>query len=324
MNKYILINKRNEGKPCGIYENFLYAFSAMCDNIINDILCLRNYCNNISNKQSDEKIFKNYYISHMIDNSNINCDIYELEYENSEFKIISQFDYDKKIILSDNKETVINNRLSLLNDTYQDLFNDNESMNCFIPKELLNTEGDIPMTPEKNNEYPGIDTLCNTSKLLNIDYIKDKIKYLEQQKENKEFELNLTEQELNDKLYEYTDDKMELEEKKKILKEDQDKWNEFKRKFEVDKNLYFTFKDEMNSGERKKDDIPELFKSQYKIFSKLDCENILNTENELNDYIDLMPMIKKNNLNFIPKDDSYNSMFANDDHFLGKLKENMV
>ena len=38
----------------------------------------------------------------MIDNSNVNCDIYELECINFEFKIISQFNYDEQILLSKN------------------------------------------------------------------------------------------------------------------------------------------------------------------------------------------------------------------------------
>jgi vacuolar-type H+-ATPase subunit I/STV1 len=311
MNKYILINKRNEGKPCGIYEKFIYAFNNMIENIINDVACLNNYSDCITNNHYDD-IYKNYYIYHMIDNSNINCDIYVLEYINYEFKLTSQFSFnDDEIHLYNN---TINLKLELLNSKYQGLFDDNESINCFIPKNLLKTENDLPTCADD------IDKLYSINN-FDINDVREKIEQLEKQKKNKEFELNMTEQELNEKLQEYTGEKMVLDEKKKILKEDQEKWNEFKRKFEVDKNLYFTFKDEMINGERKNDEIPELFKVQYKIFSKLDCENILNTENELNDYIDLMPMEKKNNLNFMPKEDSHKSLFDDKDNFLERLNK---
>ena len=68
------------------------------------------------------------------------------------------------------------------------------------------------------------------------------------------------------------------------LKQDQDKWESICKKFEADKKLYYIFKNEILKGDRDKDDIPILFKHTYPIFEKIDNDNIINTDKEINIY----------------------------------------
>ena len=95
---------------------------------------------------------------------------------------------------------------------------------------------------------------------------------------------------------------------KNNLKKEHKKSEELKRKFYVDKKLYYEFKNELNNN----NDfiIPKLFKKDYIIFSKLDNEKILDTNNELYEYINKSNIYNEDiDIININETNNYNNLF---------------
>jgi hypothetical protein len=61
------------------------------------------------------------------------------------------------------------------------------------------------------------------------------------------------------------------------IKINKDKEDEYRRKFIVDRKLYFTFKKEINSGQRDENDIPKLYINQWNVFNNMELNNNLDT-----------------------------------------------
>jgi len=76
---------------------------------------------------------------------------------------------------------------------------------------------------------------------------------------------------------------------KNKLKRDKEKWEEFKNIFNVDKKIYRTMKEKIANKEMEETEIPELFEKKYPIFKVLDENNILDTVEDIHEYIKLLP-----------------------------------
>lgn len=189
------------------------------------------------------------------------------------------FENDKFIIKADYGEIdSYIDRFKRLSDLYFEI-NDSKSLNCFIPV----------------NE-----SIMASSEKFNTDYIKEKV-------HDNGFDIESVVDELNNNLIKYIKkDNLTLEQKKEILKADQEKWNEFKRKFVCNKNTYRKVKEDLENN--KIDKIPEMFK-EYNYFQYLEEKNILDTADELSEYINILPLDTKNNLNFIPKSETCDNLF---------------
>ena len=87
----------------------------------------------------------------------------------------------------------------------------------------------------------------------------------------------------------YMDEKINIDNMKLELKREHEKSEEMKRQFFVNKDLYYKFKNEINNN--KIFEIPELFKNEFLIFTNLEKNENLNSNNEIFEYI-----IQKNNL----------------------------
>jgi hypothetical protein len=121
----------------------------------------------------------------------------------------------------------------------------------------------------------------------NINDLQEKISLLEKLQQDEIKKLNELKNNFVNKEEKYIEEKVKIDNKKLKLKQEQEKWDTIKKKFEADKKLYFVFKNEINEGKRKNEEIPELFKDIYPIFDKLDNDGYLNTLQEINQYVEL-------------------------------------
>ena len=76
---------------------------------------------------------------------------------------------------------------------------------------------------------------------------------------------------------------------KNKLTRDKENWEEFKNIFNVDKKIYRTMKEKIANKEMEETEIPELFEKKYPIFKVLDENNILDTVEDIHEYIKLLP-----------------------------------
>ena len=86
-------------------------------------------------------------------------------------------------------------------------------------------------------------------------------------------------------------------------------YEKMKNKFKIDKELYYKIKLEVKNGERELSKIPELFIDEYKIFVKLEEDNLLDmelSENLFQEYLKYKPE-KKQNFNTL-YDNIFNSI----------------
>lgn len=187
------------------------------------------------------------------------------------------------------------------NITFNNIFINNK-INKFINNEnndLNSSEINIfiPMNVEDNN----IEDINE----IDIEKLKENIELLEKLKDNEEKNLEELQDEYKVKEDNYMNDKIKFDSIKLKMKQEQEKWESIQKKFDADKKLYFIIKDEINFGQRDINNIPYLFKDAYQILKKLDDENLLNTSNELNLYMELIKNINNEEID-------YSDLFNND------------
>ena len=150
-------------------------------------------------------------------------------------------------------------------DIINKIFLSESNVNCNIPFEI--TPNDI-----KNIEYVGTETLVKqclndeSIKQNNQDVLRNRLKKLQEMRDN----------ELNTKKRYH----LEIEKEMKLTKE---KEEEYLRKFMVDRKLYFVFKQEILDEKRQNDNIPKLYAKQWYIFSEMEKDNTLDTDNTVID-----------------------------------------
>jgi hypothetical protein len=186
------------------------------------------------------------------------------------------------------------------------------------PSVQLNNSSDI------NVKLPPINTeiiITSEESIVNIDELKQRIDELNKLKDD---ELNDLEN-LNKNLHEYEniviEEKFKVDAEKNKLKLDKGKWEEFKNIFNADKKIYKIMKEQIENEEI--DEIPELFEKKYPIFKILDDNNLLDIENNIYEYIKLLP---EDNSVYIPKNIALNGLFNDDNGIssisLTELKDN--
>ena len=157
--------------------------------------------------------------------------------------------------------------------------------------------------------------------ILNADELKRKIDELTKLKELEIDDL----ENLNDNLHDFEnkiiEEKFSIDAEKNKLRTDKEKWEEFKNIFAADKKIYRIMKEQLNNNEI--EDIPELFEHKYPIFKVLDDNNLLDNENNIYEYIKLLP---EDDSVYIPKNIALKGLF-NDNNgpssiSLTELKEN--
>ena len=186
------------------------------------------------------------------------------------------------------------------------------------PSVHLNNSSDIHVKlPPINTEI----IITSEESIVNIDELKQRIDELNKLKDD---ELNDLEN-LNKNLHEYEniviEEKFKVDAEKNKLKLDKGKWEEFKNIFNADKKIYKIMKEQIENEEI--DEIPELFEKKYPIFKILDDNNLLDIENNIYEYIKLLP---EDNSVYIPKNIALNGLFNDDNGIssisLTELKDN--
>lgn len=218
-----------------------------------------------------------YYKIDIIDNILIN-DTYNFDIN------IYKFKNNENNLLFSNKKN--------LNNLYNDILN----------KQKLNNKQNNKVSNKSNNKSNSKSTnkLNNSS---NIESNNNELNMFLDFKDNNEI------QNKYNKIKErYIIEKKKIDEMKNNLKKEHEKSEELKRKFYVDKKLYYEFKNELKNN----NDfiIPKLFKKDYIIFSKLDNENILDTNNELYEYINKSNIYNEDiDIININETNNYNNLF---------------
>jgi hypothetical protein len=212
--------------------------------------------------------------------------------------------------------------LKFLNNKVFILDNKTEILSSDINVQLPTMHTEINISSEKN-EPAKVEPakVEDPNDILNADELKRKIEELSKLKE---LEINDLEN-LNDNLHDFEnkiiEEKFSIDAEKNKLRTDKEKWEEFKNIFAADKKIYRIMKEQLNNNEI--EDIPELFEHKYPIFKVLDDNNLLDNENNIYEYIKLLP---EDDSVYIPKNIALKGLF-NDNNgpssiSLTELKEN--
>lgn len=179
------------------------------------------------------------------------------------------------------------------------------------------------LSSEINVKLPAINTeivISSDEKEINLDELKQKIEELNKLKDAEVNELEELNKDFHDFENKVLDEKFKVDAEKNKLKHDKEKWEEFKNIFNADKKIYKIMKEQFEKKEI--DTIPELFEHKYPIFKILDDNNLLDTTNEIYEYIKLLP---DDDSVYIPKNIFIKGLF-NDELVssisLTELKEN--
>lgn len=213
--------------------------------------------------------------------------------------------------------------LKFLNNKPFILDNKTEILSSDINVQLPTMHTEINISSEKDirvekNEPVKVE---DPNDILNADELKRKIDELTKLKELEIDDL----ENLNDNLHDFEnkiiEEKFSIDAEKNKLRTDKEKWEEFKNIFAADKKIYRIMKEQLNNNEI--EDIPELFEHKYPIFKVLDDNNLLDNENNIYEYIKLLP---EDDSVYIPKNIALKGLF-NDNNgpssiSLTELKEN--
>jgi hypothetical protein len=226
-------------------------------------------------------------------------DIIEEAYSDIPFEL--KF-FNNKVFISDNKTEIPSSDINVQLPTMHTEIN-------------ISSEKDIKV--EKNEPVKVEDP----NDILNADELKRRIDELTRLKE---LEINDLEN-LNDNLHDFEnkiiEEKFSIDAEKNKLRTDKEKWEEFKNIFAADKKIYRIMKEQLSNNEI--EDIPELFEHKYPIFKVLDDNDLLDNENNIYEYIKLLP---EDDSVYIPKNIALKGLF-NDNNgpssiSLTELKEN--
>lgn len=328
---YIVTNTENNN-IIGAYDNNLLALIDIMDLIINQLELLRKIVlklKKILTKDEIDSLINNYKLIHMINNTNVICKQCYFSFDNFTF--------------TDSKNEIIDylekfnypyiNKKKHIKFLYENLINisidDNltsSSIDVFIPNGTIDTENENEGSIINNasnvldTDYVNNQINNNIQKQQNINLIKKKIEELEKEKKNELLQCNEIKEKFEKNKNDYIKKKQKNSDLIKKIKNDEDKFELIKRKFYADKTLYFRLKNEIKENEIKENDIGILFKKKYCIFKMLDETNILNTNDELDKYLEYLP---DNDDDFIPRDVAYRNMFIKNHTLSGKAKSDI-
>jgi hypothetical protein len=268
------------------------------------------------------------YIDKIIENKNINikqCVVQEYLEGVTLLRNI-YFDITNKRFIDEYDQIInipidLNNKINKYITSY-DLAETQTQLDIFIPLSISVPNKDVKTDNVINTEF--INRFEKENKEIDIDFIKKRIDELTQIKNKETEKLEDIKNEISLKKETILKKKSEAETKKSKLKYEKDKWNELKRKYDINYNIYITLKNEIKTGDRNENDIPELFVNEYKIFEKIfipdvDKKELFNSyldEKKQNKDVDLFT--KYNNLfeddNIVISDNSTESPETSEDY----------
>jgi len=127
--------------------------------------------------------------------------------------------------------------------------------------------------------------------------LQTKIELLDAMKNSEKLSLDKIKENIKSKEEQVILEKVKTETIKQKLERKKEYYDKTKSKFKIDKEIYFKLKKEIDDGERSPDKLPELFVDEFKIFSQMELDNLLDLElsdNAFKEYIKHKPEKKKN------------------------------
>jgi len=127
--------------------------------------------------------------------------------------------------------------------------------------------------------------------------LQTKIELLDAMKNSEKSSLDKIKENIKSKEEQVILEKVKTETIKQKLERKKEYYDKTKNKFKIDKEIYFKLKKEINDGERTPDKLPELFIDEFKIFSQMELDKLLDLESSddaFKEYIKHKPDKKKN------------------------------
>lgn len=318
----------NNNNISGIYDSDINAFTNIMDKIINELVLLHKIKESYNNINI-HNFLNNYEILCMTNNTNIIFKKYFFSFDKFNF-----LDNENIINTYNEYNYYFINKQNNIKQLYQQLSND--EINVFIPHKMTKIDSDLP-TCTANNIVNALDTdyineniINNTTSALlepnniQVDNIKltqselkKKIDDLDRRVNIEKEKTDIIKNKINSQEDKYAKKRELLNDKKKQLKLNQDECEEFTRKFYADKKVYGLIKNQIETNECT---IPELFTVQYPLFKELDQKEKLDTNEELNEYIKIIPIDFKKRLSFIPSD-KYAHLFRDNTEILSESSD---
>jgi len=310
-NSHYLLRDSNE--IFGIYTSIDTAYNYLLQFLYN----LQRYHKIITGSSCSIKpIISNFQIIQYEDNTVLN--LYNL---NSSFNLVDinlkQLNFTKPSIIDFISKLEIGSRLNI----------DSNDLNLFIPINFTETEiknivqpcaepeqvsiskvktqsNSTPvhvfLTSESDSDKSSSSHKSNysTSEVSKeLQELQEKIKILDAMKKNEKNSLDKIKENIKSKEEQVFLEKVKTETIKQKLEQKKEYYDKTKIKFKIDKDIYLKIKKEIENGERHPEKLPELFVEEYKIFSKMELENMLDLESSddaFKEYIKHKPDKKKN------------------------------
>jgi len=211
---------------------------------------------------------------------------------------------------------------------------DSNDLNLFIPINFTETEikniiqppsfqtqdnnismGKITETESSSDSEPNIITNEVNKEL---EELQSKIALLDAMKNSERSSLDKIKENIKSKEEQVILEKVKTETIKQKLEIKKEYYDKTKNKFKIDKEIYFKLKKEIDDGQRTPDKLPELFVDEFKIFSQMELDKLLDLESSddaFKEYIKHKPEKKKNFAT------NFDNIFENDNWGNKNIKE---
>jgi len=293
-NSHYLLRDSNE--IFGIYTTIEIAYNHLLQFLYN----LQRYHKIITGSTCSIKpIISNFQIIEYEDNSVLN--LYNL---NSNFNLVDinlkQLNFTKPSIIDFISKLEVGSRLNI----------DTNDLNLFIPINFTETEiknivqpcaeqtpVQIPLTTESVKSNSSRSNYSASEINKELQELQAKIALLDEMKHNERSSLDKIKENIKSKEEQVFLEKVKTETIKQKIEQKKEYYNKTKAKFKIDKDIYLKIKKEIEDGERHPEKLPELFVEEFKIFSKMESENMLDLEESddaFKEYIKYKPDKKKN------------------------------
>ena len=183
---------------------------------------------------------------------------------------------------------------------------DNNDLNLFIPVNFTESEIKNILQPSSNINKINLNPIIsenNSNQIIPTEINKElkelqsKIELLDTIKQNEKNSLYKIKENIKSKEEQVFLEKIKTETIKRKFDMKKEYYDKIKNKFKIDKNIYFKIKKEIEDGERSADKLPELFVDDYKIFTQMEIDNLLDLESSdaaFKEYIKHKPEKKQN------------------------------
>lgn len=309
MNSHYLLRDSNE--IFGIYASLDIAYNHLLQFLYN----LQRYHKIITgNICSVKPVLGNFQIIQYEDNSvinlfniNSNFHLVDINLNKLNFTKLSITDFISKL----EESTRLNLDQNDLNLFIPINFTETEIKNIVQPPEQNNSLNSLnsPESPELSNSYTKSVQIIPNEVNNELRELQAKIALLDAMKNSEKTSLNKIKENIKSKEEQVFLEKVKTETIKQKLEMKKEYYEKTKNKFKIDKDIYFKIKKEIEDGERTPDKLPELFIDEFKIFTQMEVDNLLDLESSddaFREYIKHKPEKKKN---FVT---NFDNIFEND------------